>query len=96
MSDNKVNMDIDIDWGCEEVKELSRTVLPEPDLLNFYNQKAQRQIYINEMIDDPIVDYAYQIIQWNKDDKDLPIEHRKKIKIFLHSPVRKYLVQLLK
>jgi ATP-dependent Clp protease protease subunit len=83
MDNNK--LDFDIDWGCEEIKELAKAVLPEPSLLDYYNQKAQRQIYINEIIDDPCVDYAYQIIQWNKVDKDLPIEQRKKIKIFIHT-----------
>jgi len=84
-NNNKLDLDFNIDWGCEEIKELAKAVLPEPSLLDYYNQKSQRQIYINEIIDDPCVDYAYQIIQWNKVDKDLPIEQRKKIKIFIHT-----------
>ena len=77
--------DIDVDWGCEEVMGLGKAVLPEPTLLDYYNQKAQRQIYINDIIDDRCVDDAYHIIQWNKEDKDIPVEQRKKIKIFLHT-----------
>jgi len=40
--------EIDIDWGCDEVKELGKTVLPDPDLLVYFNRLNKRHIFIND------------------------------------------------
>ena len=59
--------------------------LPDPDTLDFYRQFSNREIYINEIIDTPVVTYALYIINWNKQDKDIPIAERKKITIYINS-----------
>ena len=57
----------------------------------FYNQMMKnnlenRTLIINETIDDSVLeDYAMYIIQWNREDKNLPIENRKPIWIILNS-----------
>lgn len=77
--------EIDIDWGCDEVKELGKVVLPDPDLLIYFNRLNKRHIFINDYIDEELVEYSYQIIQWNIEDKDLTVEQRIPIKIFINS-----------
>lgn len=46
-----------------------------------------RILVINASIDDAIIeDYLMYIIRWNKEDKDLPVDKRKPIRIFVSSP----------
>lgn len=79
------DFDIDDLIDEEEVLDLLKLKLPEPNLLDYYNRLLRRHIFLNEDVDDECAEYAYRIIQWNREDKDIPIEQRKKIKIFLHS-----------
>lgn len=81
--ENKIN--IDLDWDNAGIQELTKTVLPDPDTLSYYNQIAKREIFINHDIDDCCADYAKLIFDWNKEDKNISVEQRKKIKIFLHT-----------
>jgi ATP-dependent Clp protease protease subunit len=52
----------------------------------FEEHLSERKIIINEDIDDAIIEMAVlQIYKWNKDDKNLPKESRKKIYIYINS-----------
>ena len=75
----------DLDWENDGIKNLMKTTLPEPDVLSYYNQISKREIFINGDIDEYCADHAKLIFDWNLEDKDIPIEQRKKIKIFLHT-----------
>lgn len=75
-----------IDWGSDEVKELGKVVLPEPELLDYYNMLNKRHIFIDDIIGEECVDYAYKIIQWNKEDKNKNLDEIEPIKIFINSP----------
>jgi len=78
--------DFQIDWLYEdEVKDLTKGVLPEPDLLDFYNRLSRRQIFWNTEIDESLVDMSMQIIQWNSEDKDKKQEDKIPIKIYINS-----------
>lgn len=79
------NFKINDFYNTDEIKELNKCVLPEPELLDYYNRLSKRHIFINSEIFDECVDYAYQIFQWNFEDKNIQIDQRKKIKIFLHT-----------
>lgn len=68
-----------------DTEKLIDKTLPEPDLLDYYNRLARREIMLNCEIDDSCVDYAKQIIEWNIRDKDIPVIERKPIKIFINS-----------
>ena len=47
----------------------------------------KRILILNQEIDDDIIEnYIYQIIRWNIEDKDIPVEKRKSIKIMVNSP----------
>lgn len=83
MSKNKITFDLDYD--NDEIKDLIKINLPDPDTLSYYNQLSKREIFINQDIDEYCVDYAKMIFDWNLQDKNTPIEDRKKIKIFLHT-----------
>jgi ATP-dependent Clp protease protease subunit len=53
--------------------------------LDFFSRLSRRQIFWNEEVDDGIVDFGMQIIKWNQEDKDMPIEQRKPIRIYINS-----------
>lgn len=60
--------------------------IPIPDEINEWKDLQERALYINSNIDETIVDYlAYYIRQYNLEDKDISIEQRKPIKIFINS-----------
>lgn len=69
----------------DDVDNMIGKNLPDPVLLDYYKRIKEREIYINTIIDEAIVDYALTIYQWNKMDKDIAIEERKPIKIFVNS-----------
>lgn len=59
--------------------------LPDPSLLLFYKNLDERRIWINQEIDNDLMDLVNYIIRWNAEDKDLPVEERRPIKILLNS-----------
>ena len=79
------NFHNDLDWDNASIAKLKQTILPEPDVLTYYNQIAKREIFINGDIDEYCADHAKLIFDWNFEDRDIPKEQRKKIKIFLHT-----------
>lgn len=59
--------------------------LPDPSLLAYYNDKQERAIWIDSDIDDCTYEITKQIYEYNRQDKDIPIESRKPIKIYINS-----------
>ena len=68
--------------------------LPNPELLGYYKNEQDRILWIKGEIgenyepeDDlfSLFEVSKLIIQYNKEDKDVPVEQRKPIKIFIHS-----------
>lgn len=68
-----------------EIKNLMKTNLPDPDLLDFYSRFEQRELFINHDIDESVISHSYDIIRWNREDKDIPVEQRKPIKIYINT-----------
>lgn len=60
--------------------------LPDPNLRNFYRDETDRIFWVDEQIDASLLDLVKMIIQCNKEDKDVPVEDRKPIKVFIDSP----------
>lgn len=60
-------------------------VLPDPNLLQFYTDLANRRITWNDDVTEDILGLADYIIQWNEEDKDIEVEKRKPIKIFINT-----------
>lgn len=60
--------------------------LASPSLVNYYHDFSNRCLWLDGEIDESNFDLVQSIIRWNQDDKDIPIEERKPIKILFHSP----------
>ena len=69
--------------------------LPNPELLEYYKNKQDRMFWIKGEVgenyepgDDmfSLTELSKLIWQYNKEDKDIPVEQRKPIKLFIHSP----------
>lgn len=66
-------------------EEMANVKLPDPTLLDYYNRIANREIWINTDIDEAVVEWTQQILQWNREDKDIEPQKRKVIKVFINS-----------
>lgn len=60
--------------------------LPNPELLQFYQDEKDRTIWIEGEIDETIFEVSKLILKYNKEDKGIPVEDRIPIKLFIHSP----------
>lgn len=60
--------------------------LASPSLVNYYHDFNNRCLWLDSEIDEDNFSLVQAIIRWNQDDAGLPIESRKPIKIFFHSP----------
>ncbi|MBQ2641138.1 MAG: ATP-dependent Clp protease proteolytic subunit [Lachnospiraceae bacterium] len=72
-------MAITVPMGLENME------LPDPSLLTFYRNIEERTLWIDSDVDESTVEYGRLILQWNRDDKGLPVEERKPIKIMFFS-----------
>ena len=67
-------------------KETANMQLPDPDLRDFYRDEQDRIFWLSEAVEDCAEDLIKLIMRSNKEDKDLSVEERKPIKIFIDSP----------
>lgn len=57
------------------------------DEIEFINHLKERIIILNREIDDDLVERVIlQILKWNRQDKDIPIDERQNIEIILNTP----------
>lgn len=74
--------------------ELTLPILPEtanwqladPSLVNFYSDLENRTYWLNDEINNYTFDLVQYIIRWNREDKNIPIEKRKPIRIIIDCP----------
>jgi len=81
-------MTVKKDWDIfldDEVKELTKLNLPDPETLDYYERIKNREIFWNFDIDDSLVDFSLMIIKWNKQDKGKASQDRIPIKILINS-----------
>lgn len=69
----------------EGIKDLANLKLPDPNLMDYYNRASRREIFWNSGVDDTLADISMMILDWNREDKDKPIEDRRPIKIYISS-----------
>jgi len=67
------------------MNSLSSLKLPDPGLYDYYTRLSNREIWLNDEVTDDLVEYTYQIMQWNREDKDIPVDERKAIKVYVNS-----------
>lgn len=60
--------------------------LPNPELATYWKDQNDRVFWIEGEITDALYEYSKQIIRINTEDKGIPVENRKPIKLFIDSP----------
>ena len=65
--------------------ELPDNTLPDPALLSYYAFLNERKLFLEEDVGFPIMEMIKLIMRWNQDDKDIPVEQRKPIIIYIMS-----------
>lgn len=68
-----------------EVSKLETMKLPSPEMVNFWKNYKNRILTIDCPIAENIIEYIKMIIQFNQEDKDIPVEERKPIRIYCYS-----------
>lgn len=58
---------------------------PDPDYLAYYKLLKDRIIYLETDVGEPILRLQKQILMWNEEDRDTPVEQRKPIRIIIMS-----------
>lgn len=66
-------------------EELTDIKLPSPELVHYYKDYDKRRIYINYDIDDSLFEITKQIMEYNRQDKEKPIEEIAPIIIYIQS-----------
>lgn len=59
--------------------------LADPTLVDYYKRLNNREILINQDIDDGIVEWTQEIVEWNREDMSKSVQDRKPIKIWINS-----------
>lgn len=67
-------------------KSVENLNLPDPELVNFFSDLENRSFWIDEEVSTYLLEVVKYIIKWNAEDKDIPVEERKPIKLFFFSP----------
>lgn len=65
--------------------EVENLKLPDPSLLMYYNDLSDRVIWVDYDVTETIHNVSRSIIEFNKQDRDIPPEERKPIKLLLYS-----------
>lgn len=79
MEENLQVLDIIIPEEVADVK------LPSPDLVHYYKDYDDRNISIDYDIDASLFDVTKQIMEYNRKDRNIPVEKRKPINIYIMS-----------
>jgi ATP-dependent protease ClpP protease subunit len=68
------------------IPEIANHQLPDASLLQFYKDLEDRIYWVDDEINTFSYDLVQYILRWNKEDKGMPIEERKPIKLIFCSP----------
>lgn len=60
--------------------------LADPSLVNFYSDLENRTYWLSDEINNYTFDLIQYIIRWNREDKDIPADRRKPIRIIIDCP----------
>lgn len=60
--------------------------LADPSLVNFYSDLENRTYWLNDEINNFTFDLVQYIVRWNREDKGIPVEQRKPIRIIIDCP----------
>lgn len=65
------------------IHESANLSLADPSLVNFYHDVENRIYWLNDEINNYSLDLVQYITRWNREDKDVPVEERKPIRIIV-------------
>lgn len=68
-----------------KLEDPSNMSLPNPSMLWFFDNLSKRRIWLEEDISELQIDYEKAIIKWNEEDKDIPVEERKPIIVYIYT-----------
>ena len=60
--------------------------LADPSLVNFYTDLEHRIYWLNDEINNYTFDLVQYIIKWNREDRGIPVDQRKPIRIIVDCP----------
>ena len=67
-------------------KYVENLYLPSPELVSYYSDLDNRIYWINEEIEPNLLELSKLILKWNREDKNIPIDERKPIRLMFFSP----------
>lgn len=70
--------------GVEE--GVANLQLPDPQLRDFYRDEQERVFWVDDQIDEGLLDLVKMIIRCNREDKGKSVEERVPIKVYIDSP----------
>lgn len=68
------------------IPERANYSVADPELLFYYEDLNERVWNLVSEVDDGLLDFARHVIRWNREDKDVPVEERKPIRLYINSP----------
>lgn len=72
-----------LEFTLPVMHDSANMTLADPSLVNFYNDLENRIYWLNDEINNYTFDLVQYIIRWNREDKDIPVEKRKPIRIII-------------
>jgi ATP-dependent Clp protease protease subunit len=66
-------------------KNVENLSLPSPELITFYKNINNRILWLDAEVDDYYLEFLRYILSWNQEDRGIPVESRKPIKLLIHS-----------
>lgn len=68
------------------IPERANYSVADPELLFYYEDLNERVWNLVSEVDDSLLDFARHVIRWNREDRDVPVEERKPIRLYINSP----------
>ena len=75
-----------IEFTLPIMHDTANMSLADPSLVNFYSDLENRIYWLNDEINNYTFDLVQYIVRWNREDKNIPVEQRKPIRIIIDCP----------
>lgn len=66
-------------------KEVENLQLPSPELVTYYCNLENRVLWLDTEVSDYWLEFSRNIIEWNREDKNTPVDQRKPIRLMFFS-----------
>ena len=68
------------------IPERANYSVADPELLFYYEDLNERVWNLVSEVDDSLLDFARHVIRQNREDRGIPVEERKPIRLYINSP----------